>query len=179
MRLLTKIGVGLFLSLSLFMLSCSIIRAAGTYYQGTLDFPWQVYWLHAEACIGVTMGSLTVYRSTLVGSHEVSDRLQLRMQRLLDRLSPSYTPGANENKKKEQQNPDHLLMRIPRATLTGLRTFFGVSSHTQQNAGFASTQDSDFGLVEADYHAHIKAQTAKASNGGPNGSPNGAWIANV
>jgi len=47
MRPLTKVGLGCFLCLSAFMLSCSIIRAALTYYDGKL-YPWQVFWLHSE-----------------------------------------------------------------------------------------------------------------------------------
>ncbi len=58
------------------MIACSIIRAAGTYYGTTLDTPWQVFWLHAEACIGVLMASITVYKSMLVGPSNRAGRLQ-------------------------------------------------------------------------------------------------------
>ena len=44
------------------MLSCPIIRVALTYY------PWQVFRLHSEGCIGVTMSSVTINHSTLIGS---------------------------------------------------------------------------------------------------------------
>ncbi|KAL1605191.1 hypothetical protein SLS60_004735 [Paraconiothyrium brasiliense] len=71
-----RLGVGAFLMLSVFMLICSIIRAAGVYYQGIIDCRWQSYWCHVEACIAVIMGSLTVYRSTLVGSNEVPNKVQ-------------------------------------------------------------------------------------------------------
>ena len=77
MRPSTKVGLGFFLCLSAFMRSCSIIRAALTYYRGKLNYPWQVFWLHSEGCIGVTMGSVTIYRSTLIGSvTEVSNSLR-------------------------------------------------------------------------------------------------------
>lgn len=71
-----QVGVGVFLLLSVFMLACSITRAAGVYYQGIIDCRWQSYWCHVEACIAVITGSLTVYRSTLVGSNEVPNKLQ-------------------------------------------------------------------------------------------------------
>ncbi|KAK7181094.1 hypothetical protein DPSP01_003554 [Paraphaeosphaeria sporulosa] len=71
-----RLGVGIFLMLSVFMLICSVIRAAGVYYQGIIDCRWQSYWCHVEACIAVIMGSLTVYRSTLVGSNEVPNKMQ-------------------------------------------------------------------------------------------------------
>jgi hypothetical protein len=142
------------------MLSCSIIRAAGIYYQGTLDFPWQVFWLHSEACIGVIMGSITVYRSTIVGTNEVSDKLLEFWHKLLNLLTHSYTPGSDSGETKDPQKSDHLLLRIPRATLTGLRTVFGVVSHTSPIKNTAATQDSEIGLVEVEYHAYIKAQAS-------------------
>lgn len=76
MRGAVRLGVGVFLMLSVFMLICSIVRAAGVYYQGIIDCRWQSYWCHVEACIAVMMGSLTVYRSTLVGSNDVPNRMQ-------------------------------------------------------------------------------------------------------
>lgn len=77
-----KIGVGFFLLLSTFMLVCSIIRAAGVYYQGIIDCRWQSYWCQVEACIAVMMGSFTVYRSTLVGSSNAPNKLQSFFGRL-------------------------------------------------------------------------------------------------
>lgn len=77
-----KIGVGFFLLLSIFMLVCSIIRAAGVYYQGIIDCRWQSYWCQVEACIAVMMGSLTVYRSTLVGSGDGPNKLQSFFHRI-------------------------------------------------------------------------------------------------
>jgi hypothetical protein len=79
----TKVGLGFFLCLSTFMLSCSIVRAALTYYGGKLDYPWQVFWLHSEGCIGVMMGSITVYRPALIGSvTEVSNLLRARIAKI-------------------------------------------------------------------------------------------------
>ncbi|KAJ4298120.1 hypothetical protein N0V90_006019 [Kalmusia sp. IMI 367209] len=77
-----KLGVATFLSLSVFMLACSIVRAAGVYHQGIIDCRWQSYWCHAEACIAVIMGSLTVYRAALVGSSGVPDKLQSYLYRV-------------------------------------------------------------------------------------------------
>src|SRR4051794_14034466 len=128
MAFLTKIGLGVFLCLSLFMLACSITRAAGTYYQGTLDVPWQVFWLHAEACIGVVMGSVTVYRSALVGSTKASSSFR----RFIDRVIQMRT---SERLSEPQKRPMParvgwvLLSKIPSATLTGLATLFGDPEH--------------------------------------------------
>ncbi|KAN0069413.1 hypothetical protein V8E54_012428 [Elaphomyces granulatus] len=60
------VGLGCFMCLSAFMVSCSIIRIVGTYNDGVLDCQWMAFWLHSEACIGVMMGSITIYHPTLL-----------------------------------------------------------------------------------------------------------------
>ncbi|KAF2475929.1 uncharacterized protein BDR25DRAFT_253574 [Lindgomyces ingoldianus] len=162
MRLITKIGLGVFLCLSVFMIACSIIRASGLYYGNALDYPWQVFWLHAEACIGVIMGSITVYRSTLVGSNEVSDKLHSYFARIFGR-GPSHhahTPDSGENEKGVEWKR-RLGIKIPGATLTGLRTMFGADkAKATTKSSSALSQDSDLDLIETDYHAHIKKSTS-------------------
>jgi hypothetical protein len=118
MRMLTKIGLGFFLCLSVFMLTCSIMRASGLYYQGALDFPWQVYWLHVEACIGVTMGSLNVYRSTPIGSNEISDKLQSYLVRIFGRNFGSTENEATPERRNKTRG--YLKLSIPGGTLRGL-----------------------------------------------------------
>ncbi|KAN0067013.1 hypothetical protein V8E54_014937, partial [Elaphomyces granulatus] len=66
MRTLTKVGLGSLMCLSALMVSCSIIRAVGAYQGGALEYQWQAFWLHAESCIAVVMGSITVYHPTLL-----------------------------------------------------------------------------------------------------------------
>ena len=145
------------------MLACSITRAAGMYYHGALDYPWQVYWLHSEACIGIIMGSITAYRSTLIGSNEVSDKVQSYFNKLLRRRTSSATPAhdAEEAGKKNQSLPRHLLLRIPSATLSGLRTMFRDPLRTHATSASVSTQNSNHGLLETDYHAYIKKVQAE------------------
>lgn len=166
MRLLTKIGIGVFLCLSLFMVACSIIRATGTYYKNALDYPWQVFWLHSEACIGMIMASITVYRSTLVGSNEVSDRMQSFFRRLCRLHSTKEDSPAIKMDPPSQPRPQKVSLKIPRPTLTGLRTMFGNGTTTfPTTAATISTMDSEHGLVDTDYHAHIRAQaTTKSGN---------------
>lgn len=99
------------------------------------------------------MGSITVYRSTLVGSNEVSNKLKSYLNRLLRRTSnEDHTPDApgSEDALKVHKG----LPAIPRPTLTGLRTMFGAKSHT------VSTMDSEYELMELDYHAYTRVQAA-------------------
>jgi hypothetical protein len=165
MRLITKIGIGIFLCLSFFMIACSIIRAAGTYYRSALDYPWQVFWLHAEACIGLIMGSITVYRSTLVGSSEVSEKIHTYLRRLRGKRSTSGPTGTPESDSMADSKPHKLSLKVPRATLTGLRTMFGARTQTNTlpTTATVSTINSEYALMEMDYHAHIRAQAATHS----------------
>ncbi|KAF7512478.1 hypothetical protein GJ744_001413 [Endocarpon pusillum] len=162
MRLLAKLGLGTFLCLSVFMLACSILRAAGPSYHGTLDYPWEVFWLHSEACIGIIMGSVTAYRSTLVGSNNVADKVQFYLNKIIGRRTSSAIADHDTKRagKKAQPSQRHLLLRIPGATLTGLRTLFGGNSRTRPASSIAPTQNSDLDLLETDYHAYIKGRQA-------------------
>lgn len=182
MALLTKIGLGVFLCLSLFMLTCSIIRAAGTYNQsnGTLDVPWGVFWLHAEACIGVVMGSITVYRSVLVGSTNASSSFR----RFVDKVIQMRTSEDMSEEPQQRTMPARfgwfLLSKIPNATLTGLVTLLGCPDHTQEKGSNMSTMHSTRCMEEMDYHGHLKQQhysveTPRTLEEAPN-SREGTWL---
>lgn len=164
MALLNKIGFGVFLCLSLFMLACSITRAAGTYYKSTLDVPWQVFFLHAEACIGILMASITVYRSVLIGTAKPSSKLR----RFLDRLIQMRT-----SERLTEQQPRtitgrvgwFLLSKIPSATLTGLATLLGDPERGAEKT--ASTMQSGLGTRDMDYHEHLKKTKARETPSTP------------
>ncbi|KAJ0108223.1 hypothetical protein J7T55_000188 [Diaporthe amygdali] len=158
MALLTKIGFGVFLCLSLFMLACSITRAAGTYYRDTLDVPWQVFWLHAEACIGVLMASVTVYRAVLVGPTKGASR---SFRRFVDKVMQMRSSESERCSEPQQRTMParfgwFLLSKIPNATLTGLATLLGDPDHKTQTANNMSTMHSTLGMEEIDYHEHLK-----------------------
>jgi hypothetical protein len=161
MPLMTKIGLGVFLCLSVFMLVCSIIRATGIRNNaGSNDYPWTTFWLHVEGCIAIIMGSITVYRSTLTGSNELSDKFRAYFGRFRSkRSSDPEKQDSSENVSEKEQSPYRLrLFGLPGATLTGLRTMFGANS-TMESRGKdsgISSQDSDMDAFEIDYHAHLK-----------------------
>ncbi|KAN0067011.1 hypothetical protein V8E54_014935, partial [Elaphomyces granulatus] len=66
MRTLTKLELGSLMCLSALMVTCSIIRAVGANQGGAPEYQWQTFWLQAESCIAVVMGSITVYHPTLL-----------------------------------------------------------------------------------------------------------------
>ncbi|KAI1212617.1 uncharacterized protein F4807DRAFT_413761 [Annulohypoxylon truncatum] len=154
MEMLTKIGLGVFLCLSLFMVACSITRAAGTYYNDTLDSPWQVFWLHTEACVSVLMASITVYRSILVNSSKFSSSFQKFLNRIIEKRESDKLVNSKTLTKKAQFGR-FLLSKIPNATLTGLATMFGGPDHTQEVDNDMSMLNSTFDMRETDYHEHL------------------------
>jgi hypothetical protein len=152
LKTLTKIGLCTFLCLSTVMIICAILRASMIHYRGAIDGPWQTFWLHAEACIAVTMASITVYKSTLVGSTEASDKLQSYLARVFGR-----DLGNQEGEGAEEKAFGLGRVKIEGAKMTGLRTLFGGSKRTRTERHITNVSDAtDLDLIETDYHAHIK-----------------------
>lgn len=157
---MTKISLGVFLCLSLFMLSCSLIRAAGMYNQrnGALDVPWGVFWIHAEACIGVLMGSITVYRSALVGPTNASNNFC----RFVNKVIRMRTSGRVSEEPKKLSMPAQigsvLLSKIPNATLAYLATRLVDPDHTHEKRNNTATIHSADYLQEMDYQMFLKHQ---------------------
>lgn len=155
MPLMTKVGISCFVCLSVFMSACAIIRAAGTYYKGSLDYPWQDFWLHVEGCIGVMMGSITAYRSTLIGSNEVSDRFRVYMDKIkksLKRTSSSDTTNLDSLQKDPPPTSRFGLPRIPGGALSGLRTRFELRTSRKVTLHSTASDGEEF----TDYHAFLQ-----------------------
>lgn len=74
----TKIGLGAFLCLSVFMVMCSIIRIAGYTWHGKTDITWTFLWQHLEASVAVSMASITIFRSVFVARGERSSYFKPR-----------------------------------------------------------------------------------------------------
>ncbi|KAK8085850.1 hypothetical protein PG997_007121 [Apiospora hydei] len=156
MPLLSKIGLAVFMCLSLFMLACSIIRAAATHYQGALDAPWMSFWVHGEACIGVVMASITVYRSVLIGSGKQLGKVQKYLEKLIRSREPESVGQVNNQAGTTRSRFGRLLLsKIPTATLTGLATLFAESTRIQGPSGHM-TNNSGLELGDADYHEHLR-----------------------
>lgn len=140
------------------MLACSIIRAAGmyNYRNGTLDVPWGVFWLHAEACIGVVMGSITVYRSLLVDSTSASSNFR----RFVDKVIRKRTSDRVSEKPQPPTMPARLgrflLSKKPNATLTGLAMDPDHTEYGHGRTNNMSTMQSTRGLEEMNYHDYLK-----------------------
>jgi hypothetical protein len=75
-KLRTKISVIALLSLSAFMIVCSVIRVAGFIGPNghTPDATWRMLWTQIECCVAIIMSSLTAVRTLFVAAKTRGER---------------------------------------------------------------------------------------------------------
>lgn len=126
-----KIALGASFCLSIVMISTAAVRVFGIRPgHGKDNHNWQIFWQVAETCIAVTMVSLSTFRSFFV-AHE--SRLREPRNR------PWYMSRRNNPRKslwKRRWGIESYDMMsfppIPRATLTGMRTFIRGQTHSAE-----------------------------------------------
>ncbi|KAF4535087.1 hypothetical protein BFW01_g9863 [Lasiodiplodia theobromae] len=76
MNLSQKVGLGVFLSLSLVMAIIAIVRMVGSIRPGlkSLDVSWELFWQQMEGCIAIMMGSMSAFRTVFSGRGPVRAR---------------------------------------------------------------------------------------------------------
>ncbi|MCJ1428168.1 hypothetical protein MMC29_006076 [Sticta canariensis] len=122
-KLQQKLALGLSLCLSIIMIITAIVQISGIHAPtNTIDVTWEIFWQLMEACIAVIMVSLTAFRSLFVahgsGAKSPPQKLSLRKRVLNSRIiAGRKRAGGNDSEEMER------LPEIPRATLTGMRTF--------------------------------------------------------
>lgn len=113
-----KLGLALFLCLSLVMVIVAIVRIAGINLRGgNVDIVWLAFWMQQECSIAVIMVASSAFRSLLVVN-------------TVESPSPGYSPGSWKRRmlrRRPSPNRDDMesangLPQVPRATLTGMRT---------------------------------------------------------
>lgn len=132
-RLHQKIILGTFLCLSVCMFAICLVRTTGEEIHGnagtTVDVQWNVFWQITEASVAVTVVSLTAFRS-LYGIKTLQQE-QHDKKRFVPWSSSNRRNLFSRKKKRVDQFGDTItddrysLPSIPRATLTGMRTFIG------------------------------------------------------
>ncbi|KAI9799663.1 MAG: hypothetical protein M1826_005481 [Phylliscum demangeonii] len=144
MKARQKLGLGVFLCLSVFMMMTAVVRISALHRRlvvlgmplTAIDFTWKLFWQQVEACLAVLMVSLTALRSIFVTDHYRGGggRRHARPRSSRLKMSPgaSYRPRywprhkhyASSSDDGTTPDPDPgSLPAIPSATLTGLRTF--------------------------------------------------------
>ncbi len=101
------------------MIVIALVRVSGMYYRGKFDNTWIAMWQQVEACIAVTMLSLTAFRSVFVTPTSNGD---------VNKASP-WVPSTKRlvakykrSKGSEHQRLDDVF--IPSATISGLSRAF-------------------------------------------------------
>lgn len=123
MKAAQKLALGVFLCLSVCMIIAAIVRLSTIRYHGKPEAPWSLMWHHIEACVAVTMLSLTAFRSVFVGAkpdvdHNKASPWVPSTDRLLRRLKKPITG--------DQQRQDDL--NISSTVLTDLSPTFSSST---------------------------------------------------
>lgn len=166
----TKLGLAIFLCLSIFMAICAIIRIAGFHYKGVEDDTWEFFWQQTEGAVAVMMASITAFRTLFVKQTNNPDdttsrspaesllhRLYMRFQSLA-RAQPDEKPMSIESR------PIFNLPKLPSPIFTGMRTFVRRNNRTDASAATFASEDSVFDGSDTGYHAILKAHT-QASHG--------------
>ncbi|KAI9705086.1 MAG: hypothetical protein M1836_006869 [Candelina mexicana] len=144
------------LCLTIITIFCTIIRIGGIrtgHTMKSIDSVWETYWQFIAADIAVTMTAATAFRAFFV-KRGGDDRLHAqgvqddvasetwygKSWRLLrsifstrswqSRRSEDYPRNPRERRDKWDDSPFKLREQIPRATMTGIRTFIGKQATT-------------------------------------------------
>lgn len=112
----------------------AIVRVSRIHSVAGIDMVWEFFWQTMEGCIAILMASITAFR-TVFASHGT----RLRRERREKRWVPSYTwiQRARERKKSNEQGDQ--LPSIPRALLTGMRTFIRGHDRTEKDIGLTTS----------------------------------------
>lgn len=166
----TKVGLGIFLCLSVFMAICAIARIAGFHYKGLEDDVWEFFWQHTEGAVAVMMASITAFRTLFVKqtnnlevqtSRSPAETLYRRILRRFQSLAraqpaekPTRTPASSVLK----------LPKMPSPIFTGVRTFIRRNNRTDMSTATFATLDSVNDSSEAQYHTALQTQMQAASS---------------
>ncbi|KAF2866131.1 hypothetical protein BDV95DRAFT_623236 [Massariosphaeria phaeospora] len=152
-----KLGIAVFLCLSVVMIAVSLLRCGLSFYRGWGDLPTQYMLYYLEACIAITMAAIASYRAVFV---ERTRRQELVQQRL---RSPEETPdtirarvrklrkAAHESDLEETRNAPRSY--IPRQKYIGSRlgglTFL---RGTQNSTDLDSLSATELGTVSSGFY---------------------------
>jgi hypothetical protein len=101
------------------MVIVAIIRVSGIHYHGKFDNTWIFMWQQVEACIAVTMLSLTAFQSVFVAAKpSLNNHKANPWVPSTRRLLARYRKSAASDKKCLDE------VVVPSATLTGLSQVF-------------------------------------------------------
>lgn len=132
-----KLGLGAFLCLQVLMIIIAITRISGFIYHNAFDEGWVYMWQQIESCVAVSTISLTAFRIMFVASTSRRERSPWQWSSSSARIRKLFKRSTESTRSGELDD-----VRIPRATLTGMRTMIG-GPRTQDNITMFSILDED------------------------------------
>ncbi|KAF2007058.1 hypothetical protein P154DRAFT_558970 [Amniculicola lignicola CBS 123094] len=149
----TKFSVAFFLSLSIFMVICALIRIAGVI-PGKLHVPdttWRMFWTQTECSVAIIMASITALRTLFVETQKNSlYRIRSRYGVPLERNSNLHRGGMG-GLAADKVTGDIELLTIPSSAHTSTRP---LARHSV--ASEISVAESEIDPPESVYHAAIR-----------------------
>ena len=106
------------------MIVVAVVRMSGIRTAESIDETWEVFWQCTEACIAVTMVSLTAFRSLFVANASSREK----------KSKTPYKERLWYPRKRSRESQDiESLPSVPSATLTGMRTFIRGNERSSAN----------------------------------------------
>ena len=102
------------------MVIVAVVRVSGVSFRGKFDTLWLFVWSQIEACVAVSLISLTAFRSAFVDSE--SSRVRSEGARKQWHSSSIDAIWRNRVWRLNDEEGIHGLPKIPSARLTGMRT---------------------------------------------------------
>ena len=140
-KLRQKLALGVSLCLSIMMVILAIVRISRFRSPAsTIDFTWDIFWQFAEACVAVTMVSLTAFRSLFVAqaTQRDSKKRSYSSRKYLWEAKRRQDCEANEEGSQELQG----LPKVPPQAATGMRTLIQ-GERTLSRSGFLRNKSSN------------------------------------
>ena len=123
------------LCLSIIMVALCVVRIAGMRLpqHNAIDFLWSIFWAQLNGCVAILLISITAFRSLFVvdGSRNSGEKKPLNTSR----------EKFWRRRQASNEKPDMGLPMIPRAMLTGMRTFIGGPRDTDRDPGTSFADD--------------------------------------
>lgn len=169
-----KLGLGIFLCLSLVMILITIIRASNLPNRNPLS-TWQYMWLYLEACIATIMASITAFRTLFVqrasadkkqraaaaavvspppsGSYYSSVREKLLRKMGRWNRSGGGWEEVSSGERARSGKGEKDLPQVPSATMTGIRTFIYRNGRTVDEESVVRSGLYTFDEEDQTFHA--------------------------
>lgn len=137
MELKQKLGIGVFLTLSVVMVLASTTRYAGYHLRAhSIDAIWLIFWIFLEASIAIIVASITAFRTFF--ARRGSDPRGIKKRPKVRNL---YPIRKRLLRKTDWEATDGDLPKIPSATLTGINTFIYNSGRSGETTTAIQPQD--------------------------------------